>query len=53
MNDFLISVHSTHVTDLMGVDFFDTSDTGCTPAAACIRDAEEAKHMKTDEAGSP
>ena len=41
MKDFLFSVRPIHVHDYMGVDFFDSSDPGCTFAATRIRAAEE------------
>lgn len=57
MNDFLLSLCPFHVSDYMGVDFFDSCDTGCGLAAAWIRSAEEKKtgtrfssHQKTDVA---
>ena len=43
MNDFLLSLRPFHVSDYMGVDFFDSCDTGCGLAAAWIRSAEEKK----------
>jgi hypothetical protein len=36
MNDFLCFTHPVQISDWMGVDFFDSSDAGCTFAAARI-----------------
>ena len=36
MNDFLCSEHPVRLSDWMGVDFFDSSNPGCTSAAARI-----------------
>ena len=43
MNNFLLSLRPIHVSDYMGVDYFDSCDMGCTFVAACITAAEETK----------